>query len=132
MKREVKVILARPYTRELVKNEDGTWFARVVEFVGCMTEGNTSEEAMNHLDEAMEAWVESHLDDGGVIPPPLSSDQYSGKFLMRPQGRSGRREPQSVCPGCTRPICRLLLARRQPARFIAHRLASGFGGFFPI
>jgi predicted RNase H-like HicB family nuclease len=82
-KRELRGILARPYTRELIKNEDGTWFARVVEFVGCMTEGDTSEEAINHLDEAMEAWVEAHLEDGGTIPPPLSSDQYSGKFLMR-------------------------------------------------
>ena len=82
-KQEVKAMLARPYTRELIKNEDGTWFARVVEFVGCMTEGDTSEEAMNHLDEAMETWVEAHLEDGGAIPPPLSSDQYSGKFLMR-------------------------------------------------
>ncbi len=83
MKEEVKAILARPYTRELIKNEDGTWFARVVEFAGCMTEGNTSEEAIESLDDAMVAWVEVHLEDGDPIPPPLTSDQYSGKFLMR-------------------------------------------------
>ena len=83
MREEVKGILARPYTRELIKNEDGTWFARVVEFAGCMTEGSTAEEAIENLDEAMAAWVEVKIEDGDPIPAPLSTDQYSGKFLMR-------------------------------------------------
>jgi predicted RNase H-like HicB family nuclease len=83
IKEEIKAILARPYTRELIKNEDGTWFARVVEFPGCMTEGDTPEEAIGNLDEAMAAWVEAKLEDRDHIPQPLSSDQYSGKFLMR-------------------------------------------------
>lgn len=83
MKEEVNAILARSYTRELIKNEDGTWFARVVEFPGCMTEGDTAEDAIENLDEAMAAWVEVKLEDHDPVPPPLSSDQYSGKFLMR-------------------------------------------------
>jgi predicted RNase H-like HicB family nuclease len=83
MKEEIKATLARPYTRELIKNEDGTWFARIVEFVGCMTEGDTAEEAIENLEDAMATWVEAHLEDGDPIPPPLSTDQYSGKFLMR-------------------------------------------------
>jgi antitoxin HicB len=83
IKEDIKDVLARPYTRELIKNEDGTWFARVVEFIGCMTEGSTPEEALENLDDAMAAWVEVHIEDGDAIPPPLSSDQYSGKFLMR-------------------------------------------------
>ena len=83
MKEEVKAILARPYTREMIKNEDGTWFARIVEFAGCMTEGDTAEEAFGNLENAMSAWVETHMEDGDSIPLPLTSDQYSGKFLMR-------------------------------------------------
>jgi predicted RNase H-like HicB family nuclease len=83
MKEEIKAILARPYTREMIKNEDGTWFARIVEFPGCMTEGETAEEALENLDDAMAAWVEVKIEDGDSIPAPLSTDQYSGKFLMR-------------------------------------------------
>lgn len=83
IKEEVEVILAGPYTREMIKNEDGTWFARVVEFAGCMTEGSTAEEAFDNLNDAMASWIEVHLEDGDPIPPPLTSDQYSGKFLMR-------------------------------------------------
>jgi antitoxin HicB len=83
MKQKVEAILARPYTSELIRNADGTWFARVVEFTGCMTEGETREEAIKHLDDAMSAWIEAHLEGGDTIPLPLSSDEYSGKFLMR-------------------------------------------------
>ncbi len=38
---EIKAIATRPYTRELIRNSDGTWFARIIEFAGCMTEGAT-------------------------------------------------------------------------------------------
>ena len=81
---QVERFKALPYTRELIKNQDGTWFARIVEFTGCMTEGTTANEAIENLDEAMSAWIEVHLEDGDTIPPPPStSDKYSGKFLMR-------------------------------------------------
>lgn len=83
MKEEVERYMALPYTRELIKNEDGSWFARVVEFTGCMTEGDTSEEAFANLEDAMTSWIEVHLEDGDPIPPPSTTDQYSGKFLMR-------------------------------------------------
>lgn len=83
IKEEVSRALDRPYTRELVKNSDGTYFARIVEFRGCMTEGDTYEEAFENLEDAMAAWVEVHLEDGDPIPEPLTVEQYSGKFLMR-------------------------------------------------
>jgi predicted RNase H-like HicB family nuclease len=66
----VKAILDRPYTRELIPEEDGTWFARIVEFPGCMTTGDTEDEALANLRDAMEAWVTSALEDGDPIPEP--------------------------------------------------------------
>jgi len=83
IKEEVSKIVARPYVRELVKNEDGTWFARIVEFAGCMTEGDTQEEALTNLEDAMVAWVEVKLEDGEPIPAPATVDDYSGKFIVR-------------------------------------------------
>jgi antitoxin HicB len=79
----VEKIIGQPYVRELVKNEDGTWFARVVEFPGCMTEGDTSEEALANLEEAMIGWVEVRLEDGDSIPSPVTVEDYSGKFMVR-------------------------------------------------
>jgi antitoxin HicB len=67
IKKEVRRILALPYARKLVRNEDGTWHARVLEFPGCMTEGDTQESALTNLDDAMAGWVEIHIEDGDPI-----------------------------------------------------------------
>jgi antitoxin HicB len=83
IKEEVERITARPYVRELIKNEDGTWFARIVEFAGCMTEGDTQTEALANLEDAMAAWVEVKVEDGDPIPDPITVDDYSGKFMVR-------------------------------------------------
>jgi predicted RNase H-like HicB family nuclease len=83
VREEVRRISARPYTRELVRNEDGSYFGRVIELPGCMTEGATMTEAIENLDEAMGLWIEVRLEDGDPIPEPLTTDQYSGKFVVR-------------------------------------------------
>lgn len=80
---EVDRIVSLPYRRELVPNEDGTWFARIVELPGCMTEGDTQSEALVNLDDAMRSWVAVQLEDGDPIPPPSAAVKYSGKFMVR-------------------------------------------------
>ena len=80
---KVAEILNRPYSRELVPNGDGTWFAKVAEFPGCMTEGDTQQEALENLEDAMTGWVTIHVEDGDPIPEPMSNDAFSGKFLVR-------------------------------------------------
>lgn len=74
---------ALPYTRELIRNSDGTWFARVLEFAGCMTEGDTQAEALEMLDDAMDAWISAKLEESESVPDPINSDEYSGKFMVR-------------------------------------------------
>lgn len=80
---KVKEYLSKPYARELIRNEDGTWFARVMELHGCMTEGNTKEEALKNLDDAMKGWISVAVEDGESIPEPLESHSFSGKFVVR-------------------------------------------------
>ena len=80
---KVKEYLAKPYTRELIRNQDGTWFARVMELRGCMTEGNTKEVALKNLDDAMKGWIDVAIEDGESIPEPLESRSFSGKFVVR-------------------------------------------------
>lgn len=82
-RKEREDVAARPYARELVQNADGTWFARVVEFPGCMTEGETTAEALANLEDAMLGWIGIQLDDGYPIPPPQTVDAFSGKFMLR-------------------------------------------------
>jgi antitoxin HicB len=78
-----KAYLNQPYHRETVRNEDGTFFARVVEFPGCMTEGDTEANVLANLNDAMIAWIEAKLEDKEEIPKPIEDENYSGKFLVR-------------------------------------------------
>ncbi len=80
---EVERIVALPYRRELRRNEDGSWFARIVELRGCMTEGDTQVEALENLDVAMREWVRVQLEDRDLIPLPSADAEYSGKFVVR-------------------------------------------------
>ena len=80
---KLREYLSKPYARELIKNEDGTWYARVVELKGCMTEGDTEEEALEALDDAMKGWLEVAIEDKEPIPEPLESRSFSGKFVVR-------------------------------------------------
>ncbi len=72
-----------PYTRELVREDDGSWFARILEFPGCMTVGDSREEALEMLDDAMIAWVEAKLEDQDTIPAPMIAEEFSGRFVVR-------------------------------------------------
>jgi antitoxin HicB len=76
-------IKARPYQRELVPEEGGGWFARIAEFPGCMTEGDTPAEALENLDDAMDSWLHVILEDGDAVPDPLIEQKYSGKTVVR-------------------------------------------------
>ncbi|MGH7756896.1 MAG: toxin-antitoxin system HicB family antitoxin [Vulcanimicrobiaceae bacterium] len=80
---EVERIISAPYRRELIPNEDGTWFARIGEFAGCMTEGDSQAEALSNLEDALRQWVRAQLEDGDPIPPASAETQFSGKFVIR-------------------------------------------------
>jgi antitoxin HicB len=82
-KAEVERIMNAGYSEELKRNSDGSYFARIVEFPGCMTEGDTKAEALANLKDAMRGWIEIQLEDGDPIPPPLDDVQFSGKFVVR-------------------------------------------------
>ena len=44
----------------------------VPELPGCVTAGETAEEALGNLDEAMAVWIESTLGHGDPIPEPAA------------------------------------------------------------
>jgi antitoxin HicB len=81
--KDLKDYLALPYTIELVRQDDSTWFARVVELPGCITEGDSPQDATAMIYDAMAAWIEVALEDGLPVPEPKSSEEYSGKFVVR-------------------------------------------------
>ena len=85
MKRNVEGYLNLPYKKEIVKYPDGGYFIEVKELPGCMSEGDTIEEAFEMIEDAMRAWIETALEDNKTIPIPevMRKNQYNGKVLVR-------------------------------------------------
>jgi len=80
---QIERLLTLPWTVELRRNHDGTFFARIVELPGCMTEGADEPEALRNLRGAQALWIENELARGASIPEPRASRQHSGKFTVR-------------------------------------------------
>ncbi len=76
-----------PYHIRMVRDEDAVgnvaWVASVAELPGCLSQGDTPEEAAAMIYEAMGAWTESMLALGKEIPLPRPESEYSGKFQVR-------------------------------------------------
>jgi antitoxin HicB len=68
--------LALPYTIELTPDIDGYWFAEIPLLDGCITNGESREDALAMIDDAKHAWLVTALELGLSIPEPelLSRD----------------------------------------------------------
>ena len=81
--RSVAEYMARPYARLIIRDPEGTYSARVVEFPGCFSGGETEAEAARNLTDAMESWIESELEEERDIPEPAWAGDYSGNIRLR-------------------------------------------------
>ncbi len=76
--------LKEPYSRVLIPDEEsGTYTALILEFPGCIAQGDTPQEAYEHLEDAAKDWIEAALDLKQEIPSPLQSLSFGGKVLLR-------------------------------------------------
>ena len=67
-----------------IDDESGSYYyGRVLELDGCQSTGNTFQEAYNDLQEAMEGYIESKLENGFDVPFPRVMEDFSGKFVVR-------------------------------------------------
>ncbi len=89
VERRVQELLSRPY-RMVVQGDSGEgYLAFVPELPGCMTAGDTPEEAMALLRDAMRGWFGTRLEQGleiaDPLPPaePVKAWKQSGRFLFR-------------------------------------------------
>jgi len=81
---ELASYLSAPFVRMLVPDmEEGGYVAEVLELPGCISEGDTPEEAYRNLDDAMSAYIASLLEHNRPIPEPVGDKEYSGHFPLR-------------------------------------------------
>ena len=84
MKATVKYYIDLPYTIVIIPDED-KFFIKIKELEGCMSQGDTIEEAYNMIKDAMNAWLDVAIEEGDEIPLPESMQEvnYSGKISLR-------------------------------------------------
>lgn len=71
----IESFLDLPYMIELVPEPQGGWFVSVRELPGCMSVGDTPEEALEMIRDAMRAWIDVVLEDGETVPDARSLEE---------------------------------------------------------
>lgn len=67
--------------RPLAAEEGGGWLVTFPDLPGCMSDGETPEEALANVRDAVAAWIDAMRDAGREIPAP--GEPASGKFIAR-------------------------------------------------
>lgn len=72
--KQIEDYLNLPYTREILLEPEGGWFIRIKELPGCMSQGETVEEAMTMINDALAGWLTAAIRNGKDIPQPQSKE----------------------------------------------------------
>jgi antitoxin HicB len=69
-KKPLEYYLELQYSVTLHPDPEGGYVAEIKDLPGCITQGDTLEEAMGNISEARELWIETAYDCGDDIPLP--------------------------------------------------------------
>jgi antitoxin HicB len=73
-----------PFTvRHLSDDEGGGYLAEALDLNGCMADGETIEEAVHNLEDAIDSWIKTAQELGQPVPAPSDDQQFSGKWVVR-------------------------------------------------
>lgn len=117
-----------PYTIELTPDMDeGGFVASYPDLPGCLSMGDTAEEAVANAIDAKRAWLEAALEDGIEIQEPASIKDYSGQFKLRiPKSLHKSLAEQSRQEGVSmNQYCVYLLTKNNTEIIQADRMRSG-------
>ena len=81
-KKDLKYYLNLPYSIEIIPEKKG-YFVKIKELPGCMSQGETKEEAFKNIEEAKHLWIATSLKRNLPIPEPEQHTDFSGKLLLR-------------------------------------------------
>ena len=69
--------------RAIPKEEGGGFLITFPDLTGCMSDGETIQEAIENGKDAFNCWIEAHIEESRSIPQPTKPIQVSGKFNLR-------------------------------------------------
>ena len=83
--KSLEYYLGLDYPVELTHESDdgGYWATEIIDLPGCVSHGDTPEEAIENLNEAKRLWIEDHLANGYDVPEPVDARGFSGRVLLR-------------------------------------------------
>lgn len=58
------------YIEPLSDEDGGGFLATVPDLPGCMSDGETREEAARNVEDAIDCWIEEAIETGRVVPKP--------------------------------------------------------------
>ncbi len=67
----------------LKPDDGGGYLVEVPDLPGCVSDGETTEEALSNARDAVCEWIAAAEEMGRLIPEPGASQRYSGKWLQR-------------------------------------------------
>lgn len=68
--------------RPLSQEDGGGFLITFPDLPGCMSDGETPEEAIREGRDAFRCWMQAHIEDQRPVPPPNSGGE-PGKFVQR-------------------------------------------------
>ena len=83
-KKPLEYFLHLEYSLNVIADPDGGYVVEFPDLPGCLTQGDTPEEAFSMAEDARIGWIETEYDrSNGDIPMPSYPVEYSGRFNVR-------------------------------------------------
>jgi len=81
--KSVEYYLGLNYRTSVYRDDEGDFIVKVAELPGCIADGKTPNEAFDNVKSAMRSWIESRMQAGLEVPEPRSTEEFSGRVLLR-------------------------------------------------
>ncbi len=82
-RKSLKYYLSLRYPVTLVPEAEEGYSAMIPDLPGCLSVGETPEEALAMIEDARRLWIETAYENGDEIPLPSTGRTYSGRLLVR-------------------------------------------------
>lgn len=82
-RKPLEYYLALRYPITLIPEAEGGYTAKINDLPGCVSVGETVEEALAMIEDARRLWLEVAYQQGDEIPLPSTERAYGGKVLVR-------------------------------------------------
>jgi antitoxin HicB len=82
-RKPLEFYLEQKYPVTLYPDDDGGFVAEIKDLPGCMTQGESADEAIAEIEDARNSWIRVAYEYGDPIPLPTTEARYSGKTLVR-------------------------------------------------